>query len=145
MNIHSFNSNISYFARVDYRLDTTPFGIYQSDRLMGLYILGKTGSGKTNLLESLMFQDMEHRRGFCVLDVNGDLVHKAFQNIPDHRKKDVVFLNASDSNLSWGYNPLKKVAPAFRSLVVSHLLASFQHIWGNAWGVRLEYILRNEL
>jgi hypothetical protein len=145
MNTHFFNPNISYFARVDCRLDTTPFGMYQSDRLMGLYILGKTGSGKTNLLESLMFQDMEHNRGFCVLDVNGDLVQNIYNNIPDHRKQDVVFLNASDSNLSWGYNPLKKVAPVYRSLVVSHLLASFQHIWGNAWGVRLEYILRNVL
>ena len=146
MNTHFLNPNINYFARVNFRTDSRPFGILQKDRLVGLYILGKTGSGKTNLLESLIFQDATHNRGFCILDVNGDLVKKVMQNIPAHRKKDVVFLDTSNPNLDWGYNPLKKVSAPFRALVVSHLLASFQMIWGgNSWGVRMEYLLRNIL
>ncbi|MFV0573243.1 MAG: type IV secretory system conjugative DNA transfer family protein, partial [Xanthomarina gelatinilytica] len=137
---------ISYFAHVDFRDDSRLFGIYQHDRLFGMYLLGKTGSGKTNLMKTLIFQDVFQQRGFCLLDINGDLLKEVLAFIPEHRKKDVVFLDASNPNLSLGYNPLKKVSYHKRALIASSILEAFQKLWGKqAWGLKLEYILRNVL
>lgn len=141
-----FNPDISYFAQVDFRDDYRVFGLLQKDRMFGTYLLGKTGSGKTNLIESLLYQDIENGRGLCLLDINGDLIQKVAMNIPEHRSKDVVYLNTADLNLDWGYNPLKKVAYPYRHLIASHIIETFQKLWSNqSWGIRLEFILRNIL
>lgn len=135
---------ISYFARVDFRDDNRPFGILQPDRLMGMYLLGKTGSGKTNLLKILIYQDIIHSRGLCLFDINGDLLKEVLAIIPEHRKKDVVLLDATDPNISLGYNPLKRVSYHKRALIASSVLETFQKLWGQqSWGLKLEYILRN--
>ncbi|WP_417197741.1 type IV secretory system conjugative DNA transfer family protein [Bizionia sp.] len=137
---------ISYFAHVDFRDDKRLFGIYQHDRLFGMYLLGKTGSGKTNLMKTLIYQDVFQQRGFCLLDINGDLLKEVLAFIPEHRKKDVVYLDVSNPNLSLGYNPLKKVSYHKRALIASSILEAFQKLWGKqAWGLKLEYILRNVL
>ncbi|WKD85217.1 hypothetical protein KCTC32516_00557 [Polaribacter huanghezhanensis] len=142
--IDSSNSNISYFAQVDFRDDNRLFGIKQLDRMVGMYLLGKTGAGKTNVLEVLLQQDFYHNRGVCVLDVNGDLVKKMREQIPKHRQKDLIYLDASNPHQEWGYNPLKKVSYHHRHLIASHIIETFQKLWGQqAWGVRLEFILRN--
>lgn len=142
--MNPFDSNVSYFAQVDFRNDNRLFGMLQSDRMFGLYILGKTGSGKTNLMECLLLQDINHNRGLCLIDINGDMIKKVASMIPEHRKKDVVYLNTADQNLKWGYNPLRKVAYPFRHLIASHIIETFQKLWGaQSWGIRLEHILRN--
>lgn len=142
--MHHLNPYISYFAKVDWREDSSLFGILQHDRMVGMYLLGKTGAGKTNLLETLMYQDIVHGRGMCVLDVNGDMVKKVMQTIPPHRKHDVIYLDTSNPDLTWGYNPLKKVSFQHRHLIASHIIETFQKLWGQqAWGVKLEHILRN--
>lgn len=138
--------HISYFARVDFRGDNRLFGIYQHDRLFGMYLLGKTGSGKTNLMKTLIHQDVFQQRGFCLFDINGDLLKEVLAFIPEYRKKDVVYLDATDPNTPLGYNPLRKVSHHKRALVASSILETFQKLWGQqAWGVKLEYILRNVL
>lgn len=137
---------ISYFARVDFRNDNRLFGIYQHDRLFGMYLLGKTGSGKTNLMKTLIYQDVFQHRGFCLFDINGDLLHQILALIPEYRRKDVVYIDATNPNITLGYNPLKKVSYHKRSLLASSILETFQKLWGQqAWGVKLEYILRNVL
>ncbi|WP_430408798.1 type IV secretory system conjugative DNA transfer family protein [Kordia sp.] len=137
---------ISYFARVDFRDDKRMFGIFQHDRLFGMYLLGKTGSGKTNVMKTLMYQDVLQHRGFCLFDINGDLLKEVLTLIPEHRKKDVVLLDANDPNLQFGYNPLKKVSYGKRALIASSILETFQKLWGQqSWGLKLEYILRNVL
>lgn len=139
-------SNISYFARVDFRNDNSLFGIYQSDRLMGMYLLGKTGSGKTNLIKTLIYQDIFHSRGLCLFDSNGDLLKEVLKDIPEYRKKDIVYLDTTDPNITLGYNPLKKVSYHKRALIASSILETFQKLWGaQSWGLKLEYILRNVL
>ncbi len=141
-----FNPYISYFAKVDFRDDRRPFGIFQHDRLMGMYLLGKTGSGKTNLLKTLIYQDTIHNRGLCLFDINGDLLKEVLTLIPKHRKKDVVLLDATNSNIQLGYNPLKKVSYHKRALIASSIMETFQKLWGQqSWGLKLEYILRNVL
>jgi hypothetical protein len=140
------NPNISYFARVDYRDDNRPFGILQRDRMVGMYLLGKTGSGKTNLLKTLIYQDIIHNRGCCLFDINGDLLKEVLNLIPKHREGDVVLLDASNPRQLLGYNPLKRVRYEHRALIASSILETFQKMWGQqAWGLKLEYILRNVL
>jgi len=135
---------ISYFARVDFREDNRLFGILQQDRMMGMYILGKIGSGKTNLIKTLVYQDLIHNRGLYLSDVNGDLIRDVLELIPEYREKDIIYLNANDPHCEWGYNPLRKVSYQKRALIASSLLETFQKTWGSqSWGVRLEYALRN--
>ena len=136
----------SYFARVDFRHDQRLFGIHQIDRLMGMYLLGKTGSGKTNLMTLLMHGDIMSGRGFCLLDVNGDVIKEVLDLLPLERQKDLVYLNAGDMGQEWGYNPLRRVPYITRPLIASSILSTFKKLWGSqAWGVKLEYILRNTI
>lgn len=140
----SFHPYISYFAQTDFRDQKDVFGILQHDRLVGMYLLGKTGSGKTNVLKTLIHQDIVHGRGMCLLDVNGDLLKQILEDIPKNRTSDVIYLNTSSPNLEWGYNPLRKVAYHHRHLIASHIIETFQKLWGQqSWGLKLEHILRN--
>jgi hypothetical protein len=139
------NPNISYFAQTNFRTSGDLFGIYQKDRLMHTYILGKTGVGKTNLLTTFILQDILLGRGVCVFDVHGDLIHTILDHIPTKRKADLIYLNIPDPKMPYRYNPLKKVSYEKRSLVASGILETFQKLWKGAWGVKLEHILRNIL
>ncbi len=139
-----FHPYISYFAQTDFRDQRDVFGILQHDRLVGMYLLGKTGSGKTNVLKTLIHQDIIHGRGLCLLDVNGDLLKQILKDIPEYRTSDVIYLDTSNPNLEWGYNPLRKVTYHHRHLIASHIIETFQKLWGQqSWGLKLEHILRN--
>lgn len=142
-----FHPYISYFAQVDFRDDNRIFGLLQEDRMAGgLYLIGKTGSGKSNLMECLIHQDVAYGRGFCLLDIHGDLVEHIASAVPEKRKSDLIYLNTSNPDIEWGYNPLRKVAPQYRHLVASHLIESFEKIWGSqSWGTRIAHILRNSI
>ncbi|WP_105017273.1 type IV secretory system conjugative DNA transfer family protein [Polaribacter porphyrae] len=138
------NPYISYFAQVDFRDQNDHFGIYQHDRLFGMYLLGKTGSGKTNVMKTLIYQDIIHHRGFCLFDINGDLLKEVLNLIPAHQEKDIILLDANNSTTEIGYNPLKRVSYQKRALIASSILETFQKLWGKqSWGLKLEYILRN--
>jgi len=136
------NPNITYFAKTDFRDQKDVFGIWQTDRAFHTYILGKTGTGKTNLLLTKIVQDIQANRGLCIFDVHGDLLNTTRKHIPHHRKNDLIDINIADSNLTIGYNPLKRVSYEKRSLVASGILDSFEKLWGAAWGMKMEHILR---
>ena len=141
-----FNKEISYFAKTDFRDDHRLFGIHQRDRLTGMYLLGKTNSGKSNTLKTLFYQDMLHNRGACLFDCHGDLLEQVLKLTPTHRKKDVILFDATNPDIALGYNPLKRVNYHKRALVASSILETFQKLWGaQGWGVKLEYILRQTL
>jgi len=143
---YTLNHQISYFARVEFRKDNTLFGIKQKDRLNSMYLLGKTGAGKTNLMKTLMDQDIDYHRGFSLFDVNGDVLKEVLNLIPPERKKDLIYLDISSPELEWGYNPLRKVAYHTRPLIASSILETFKKLWGSqSWGLKLEYILRNTI
>lgn len=139
------NKEITYFAKVGWRNDQRIFGIKQADRLMHTYMIGKTGTGKSTCLETMIMQDIENDRGCCLLDPHGDLVEIIAKNIPEHRKKDLIYFNIPDSNLNLRYNPFKKVSYEKRSLVASGILDVFSKLWDSAWGVKLEHILRHAI
>lgn len=126
------------------RSERRRFGIKQRDRLSHTYIIGKTGTGKSSLIEAMARQDIEAGRGLAVLDPHGDLVQRlAAWALP--RRCDLLSLDLADPNLRFGYNPLLHVSPEHRSLVASGAIDLFKLVWSDAWGVRMEHILRNGL
>ena len=136
-------ASTTYFGKTNFRASDKPFGILQQDRLHHFYILGKTGTGKTNLIYSKILQDVFYSRGLCLIDIHGDLSRSIIKHIP---KDKLVYLDATNSNLDLGYNPLKKVSHEKQALVVSSILDVFEKVWGrHAWGVKQAHILRNIL
>lgn len=137
--------DITYFATTDFRNQASPFGIKRKDRRAHMYILGKTGTGKSTLLENLIRQDLLRGYGLALLDPHGDLVEKVYSEVPEERRADLIYFDVTDDKHPLGFNPLEYVAEKFRPLAVSGLLSVFQHIWTETWGPRLEHILRNSL
>lgn len=139
------NPNVTYFARTNFRNGNKLFGIKQPDRLMHTYLIGKTGTGKSTCMETMLLQDIQKGRGLCLLDPHGDLVEKVYRQISKYRREDLIHFNIPDENLKLKYNPLRKVQPKFRSLVASGMLEVFSKLWSDAWGVKLEHILRHAI
>lgn len=133
------------FARTNARRPFRTFGIKEIDRFSHMYVIGKTGVGKTTLLETLLRHDIMAGHGCALIDPHGDFVTRVAAAIPAHRKSDVVYLDVSDPAQPFAYNPLARVSPERRSLVASGLMEVFKKMWGAAWGVRMEHILRNAL
>lgn len=136
-------SDISIFAKADARGSMMPFGIKRSDRRGHMYIIGKTGTGKSTLLETLMMDDLRRGQGFAVLDPHGDLVKRIRSQIPAEFAERVIDFDASDPQTPYGFNPLGLMAVDKRPLAASGLVQVFKHLWVDSWGPRLEYILRN--
>src|SRR5947209_2461753 len=103
--------DITYLARTDYRNDRRTFGIKREDRFSHIYIIGKTGTGKSTLIESMARQDMLLGRGFALIDPHGDLVERVAAHVPQSRRPDLIYLDASDPTQPYGYNPLRHVRP----------------------------------
>lgn len=139
------NNEVTQFAKSNYRNRRVEFGIKQKDRLYHSYIIGKTGTGKTTLLETMMLQDVEMGNGFAFLDPHGDLAEKLNTQIPGDKKENVIYLNVFDQNNRYSFNPLANVSVDKRTLAASGLLDGFKRIWAENWGPRLEHLLRNAL
>ena len=110
-----------------------------------MYAIGKTGMGKSTLLFNLIQQDIENGEGLAILDPHGDLAEKIVALMPEHRKKDLVYLDVTNSENPLCFNPLEITDMSRSSLVVSSLMSVFKKIWEDSWGPRMEYILRNGL
>lgn len=121
------------------------FGIKYDDRLFHLYVIGKTGTGKSTLLETLARQDIEHGQGVCVIDPHGDLAERLVAHIPEERRDDLIYLDAADINQPYGYNPLRRVREDKVPLAASGLMEALKKLFDDAWGVRMEHVLRNTL
>src|SRR4051795_10266437 len=102
---------VTHFARTNFRNEGQLFGIKQADRLSHMYIIGKTGTGKSTLLERLILSDIEAGEGLVLVDPHGDLVERIVARVPEHRKGNVIFLDVPSAGQPYGYNPLKRVAP----------------------------------
>lgn len=139
------NNDITLFARTNYRNMMRPFGIKTDDRRRHMYVIGKTGMGKSTLLENMVIQDIRAGRGLAVVDPHGDLVEKVIRFIPSYRINDVVYFNPSDVDYPIAFNILESVDPTHRHLVASGLIGVFKKLWAESWGPRLEYILRNTI
>lgn len=130
------------FGITNYRSQKIPFGLKTSDKARHLYVVGKSGSGKSKLLELLGYSDIINGRGFALLDPHGDLVDNILKYIPEHRKKDVVIFDPTDLNFPVGFNPLEEVPEEYRQEFTNSFLEIFKKLFGQAWNARLEHVMR---
>ena len=139
------SGNVTHIGRVDFRNDNRLFGIKHEDRFSHVYIIGKTGTGKSTLMEMMALQDLEYGNGFALIDPHGDLVARIAARIPASQRSRVIYLNTTDPAQPYGYNPLRHVSEDRIALAASGMLDVFKKMWPEAWGVRMEHILRNVL
>jgi len=144
MNAYDDN-RLLLLGRTNWRNQRRLFGIRQRDRLAHMYIIGKTGTGKSTLLASMAAQDLEAGQGFALLDPHGDLVERLLPLIPEERRDDVLYFDVPDASRPLGFNPLAGVPPGSRPLAASGMLDAMKKIWADSWGPRLEHLLRNAL
>jgi len=137
-------NDISYFGMTNHRQKFVPFGIRQADRLMHTYAIGATGVGKSTLLETLACGDLDAGRGFALIDPHGDLAEHMHEAVL-HSGRPHIYLDAATPDQPYGFNPLKRVREDKISLAVSGLMDAMKNLWGDAWGVRMEHVLRNSL
>jgi hypothetical protein len=128
-----------------YRGQRSRFGIRTDDRRRHVYILGKTGMGKSTLLENMIFSDIHAGRGVGVIDPHGDLAEAIPQFVPKHRSNDVVLFDPSDHDFPLSFNVLDCPDPRERPLVASGLMSVFLKLWPGMFSGRMEHILRNTL
>ncbi len=138
------NSNkITYIGEVDFRNRSVTFGIKERDRTRHTYVIGKTGMGKSTLLENLAIQDMENGEGICFIDPHGSTAEKLLDFVPESRIKDVVYFAPFDDARPIGLNVLEKVEANKRHLVANGLMAAFKKLFKDQFSARMEYILNN--
>lgn len=136
---------ITYLASTDARGRVTPFGIKESDRAKHIYIIGKTGMGKSTLLENMAIQDVQSGQGMAFIDPHGGTAEKILDYIPEERIKDVLYFAPFDTDNPVAFNVMEDIGADKRHLVVSGLMATFKKIWVDAWSGRMEYILSNTI
>ena len=141
----NFNRDITYLAKTNYRKQEQIFGIKRKDRRQHMYVLGKSGTGKSVLLANMIVQNIWNGEGVCVVDPHGELVESIIATIPEHRVKDVIYFNPADTDYHVGFNVLQLDDPKYKHLVASGLMGIFTKIWANAWSARMEYILNNAI
>ena len=139
------DQHVITIGRTNFRNSHRLFGIAQPDRRHHMYIIGKTGTGKSTLLETMIGQDMAAGQGLALFDPHGDLVERVLAAVPESRESDLIYFNVPDTAQPLGFNPLERVVPAKRALAAAGMLEVFKKIWSESWGPRLEHILRNGL
>ncbi|MFN3301638.1 MAG: helicase HerA domain-containing protein, partial [Patescibacteria group bacterium] len=137
--------DIVVFAETNYRNIRKKFGIKTDDRRRHIYLIGKTGTGKSTTLENMIYQDIKSGRGVCVVDPHGDLAEKVVDLVPSYRINETIYFNPADIDYPIAFNILEKVEAPYRHLVASGLVGIFKKIWADSWGPRLEYVLRNAI
>jgi hypothetical protein len=110
-----------------------------------MYVIGKTGTGKSSLLEMMIRQDLVNGNGLALLDPHGDLAERVKRWTPKERQADLIYLDVPDPTQAFGFNPLEGVPPLRRSVAANGIVEALKKMFADSWGVRLEYILRNAL
>jgi CxxC-x17-CxxC domain-containing protein len=139
------NKDITYLGLASYRDKNQLFGIKRKDRRQHVYILGKSGTGKSALMFNMIIQNIQNGDGVCMVDPHGENVEAVLASIPQHRLKDVVYFNPADPDYHIGFNVLEIEDSKYKHLVASGLMGIFTKIWANAWSARMEYILNNTI
>jgi len=139
------DDEIILFAETNYRNIRKKFGIKRQDRRRHMYLIGKTGTGKSTALENMIYQDIQMGHGVAIVDPHGDLAERALDFVPANRINDVVYFNPADTENPFAFNVLERVESDQRHLVASGLVGVFKKIWADSWGPRLEYVLRNTI
>ena len=136
---------VTYFAQTDARNKKIPFGIKSKDRTKHVYVIGKTGMGKSTLLENMAVQDIKNGEGMAFIDPHGKTADLLLEYVPAERIKDVIYFAPFDTEHPISFNVMEDVGPSKRHLVANGLMSSFKKIWVDMWSARMEYILNNIL
>ncbi len=136
---------ITVFAQTNFRNQRRRFGIRRDDRLRHMYLIGKTGMGKSTLLENMIIDDIHRGYGVGVVDPHGDLAEKILDFIPPSRINDVVYINPADMDFPVAFNILETAGDKYKHLISSGLMGVFKKIWPDVWSARMEYILNNTI
>lgn len=147
---HDHENDVIYFGQTNFRNQMRKFGIKTDDRRRHMYVIGKTGMGKTTLLENMILADIYAGHGCCYVDPHGDTAERLIDYIPSWRINDVVYFNPADTNHPLAFNILEKTEDSgniddYNSKVMSGLLSIFKKVWENVWSARMEYILQNTI
>jgi len=137
--------DLTILGKSNFRGVSQVFGIKGLDRRRHMYILGKTGMGKTTMLENMIFSDIQAGRGLAVVDPHGDLAESVLNFIPSRRTNDVILFDPSDRDYPVAFNLLENIDSNLNSIITSGLIGIFKKIYGASWGPRLEHILRNTI
>lgn len=138
-------NQITYFAETNHRNQKVKFGVKQGDRRRHMYVIGKTGTGKTTMLDNMTIQDIQRGNGVAVLDPHGEYAERMLNFIPKERIDDVVYFNPSDLTQPMGFNMLEKPSMEMRHFVASGLMGVFKKLWPDVWSARMEYFLSNSI
>jgi DNA helicase HerA-like ATPase len=136
-------NTVTHIGETTFRNERKRFGIRQADRRFHAFIIGKTGTGKSTLLKSMILQDIAAGRGVALFDPHGDLVADVIERLPAARRRDTVHLDTPAGN--WTFNPLADVPAGQEALAVAELVEVFKKIWTDEWGPRLEHLFRHVL
>ncbi|MEN9852152.1 MAG: hypothetical protein RI996_95 [Candidatus Parcubacteria bacterium] len=135
------DQKITYFGETDFRNARTKFGIKRKDRTRHMYIIGKTGMGKSTLLENMAIQDIQGGEGICFIDPHGSAAEKLLEFVPEHRIKDVIYFAPFDLENPISFNVLEGIDEERKHLIAAGLMNAFKKIWAEAFSGRMEYIL----
>ncbi len=138
-------NKVTYFAETDSRNKRVPFGIKSKDRSRHMYVIGKTGMGKSTLLENMAVQDIHTGEGMAFIDPHGKTAELLLDYVPENRIKDVLYFAPFDLEYPISFNVMEDVGVEKRHLVANGLMSAFKKIWVDAWSARMEYILNNVL
>jgi len=139
------NNNILFIGETTFRNERKKFGVKLDDRRRHVYAVGKTGMGKTALLENMAIQDIMAGRGVGFVDPHGEAAENLLDFIPSSRLNDVVYFNPADVDYPIAFNVMESVGFEQRHLVASGLMGVFKKIWPDVWSARMEYILNNSI
>lgn len=136
---------ITYFAETDARNKRVAFGIKAKDRTRHVYVIGKTGMGKSTALENMAVQDIQSGEGMAFIDPHGKTADLLLEYVPQDRIKDIVYFAPFDTEYPISFNVMEDVGADKRHLVANGLMSAFKKIWVDAWSARMEYILNNTI
>lgn len=135
--------DVSFFGKTNYRNDNKIFGVKRDDRRRHMYVIGKTGSGKSRLLQLLLMSDLQQGKGCCLIDPHGDLATDLLRYVPKERIKDVVYINPTDRDFPIGFNPLEPVKDyQIRQHITTFFISIFKKLFAGSWNQRMEHLLR---
>ena len=138
-------SDLTPLGYYNFRHQQKKFGIKIDDRRRHIYVIGKTGVGKTTLLENMAIADIRSGKGMAIVDPHGEFAEKMLDFVPEERLDDVIYFDPSDMEYPIAFNPMEQVGTEYRHLIASGLMGVFKKIWADAWSARMQYILNNTL
>ncbi|HMT01239.1 MAG TPA: DUF87 domain-containing protein [Candidatus Absconditabacterales bacterium] len=140
---NSEKNDLTLIGTTDYKSDKIKFGIRKEDKFRHMYVVGKSGTGKSTILSNFIKSDMMTGKGLALVDPHGDLVETVMEHIPSYRINDVILFDVADMEFPIGFNVLQYSSPDEKNLIVSGVVGTFKKLFDNSRGPRLEYILRN--